>query len=193
MTELNDSRRAVLRALCDTIVPSIDHDPDPTGLWRRSATDLGADQGAEQVIAQMPDEVRAGMMELLDGLDQQGITRLSQRSREQVLKNVAMLGPEAAAGVSGLVGLTLFIAYGAPDPSTGKNPNWDEFGYPGPIGTPTPATKTIEPIVPREDSLELEADVCIVGSGAGGGVIAATLAQRGLKVCVLEAAGYFNE
>ena len=46
---------------------------------------------------------------------------------------------------------------------------------------------------PSGDELTLEADVCIVGSGAGGGVIAGELAKAGLKVCVVEAAGYFNE
>jgi choline dehydrogenase-like flavoprotein len=193
MSELNESRRAVLRAVCDTVVPSIPHDPDPTGLWGRSATHMGADQGIEQVFGQLPEEQFAGMMELLDGLDQQGFTRLSQLSREQVLRNVAMVGPEAAAGISTLVGLTLFITYGAPDPETGQNPNWQAFAYPGPTAQPPSVEKTIEPIVPDGDELALEADVCIVGSGAGGGVIAGTLAKAGLKVCVVEAAGYFNE
>lgn len=193
MSELSESRRAVLRAVCDTVVPSIQHEPDPAGMWRRNATDLGADQGIEQLLDQLPDDQRNGLLELLDGLDQQGMTHLSQRSREQVLRNVAMLGPDAAAGVAALVGLTLFITYGAPDPSTGVNPNWEVFAYPGPLGAPAGTPKTIEPLAPHGDELELEADVCIVGSGAGGGVIAATLAQAGLKVCVVEAAGYFNE
>jgi choline dehydrogenase-like flavoprotein len=193
MSEMNESRRAVLRAVCDTVVPSIPHDPDPTGLWERTALELGAEQGIEQVFAQLPEEQRDGMMELLDGLGQQGFPSLSQPSREQVLRNVAMVGPEAAAGVATLVGLTLFIAYGAPDPETGQNPNWQTFRYPGPTATPPAVEKTIEPIVPDGDELALEADVCIVGSGAGGGVIAGTLAKAGLKVCVVEAAGYFNE
>ena len=193
MNELSDDRRAVLRAVCDTVVPSIPHDPDPAGMWARSATEMGADQGIEQVFAELPEEQFAGMMELLDGLAQQSFTALSQPSREQVLRNVSMVGPEAAAGVATLVGLTLFITYGAPDPSTGQNPNWQVFGYPGPTATPPAVEKPIDPIVPAGDELTLEADVCIVGSGAGGGVIAGTLAQKGLKVCVLEAAGYYNE
>src|SRR6478672_1476729 len=104
MNELTDSRRAVLRAVCDTVVPSIPHEPDPTGLWVRSGTDMGADQGGEQVFGTLPEEQFEGMMELLDGLGQQGFTSLSQASREQVLRNVAMVGPEAAAGVATLVG-----------------------------------------------------------------------------------------
>ena len=40
----------------------------------------------------------------------------------------------------------------------------------------------------------LEADAVVVGSGAGGGVIAGEARRSaGLKVVVLEAGGYFNE
>jgi choline dehydrogenase-like flavoprotein len=193
MSELSDAQRATLRAVCDTVVPRFERDDDPHGLWARSATDLGIDAGVEQLLGLMPEEQQAGMAQLLDGLEQAGITRTSQRSREQILKNVSMVGPEAAAGVTGLIGMTLFLHYGAPDPATGMNPNWETFGYPGPSSPPPAEPKTIEPIVPANDTLELEADVCVVGSGAGGGLIAGKLAQSGLKVCVLEAGGYFNE
>lgn len=40
--------------------------------------------------------------------------------------------------------------------------------------------------------LALEADVCIVGTGAGGAVTAATLAQAGLSVLLLEEGGYYT-
>jgi choline dehydrogenase-like flavoprotein len=193
MSELSDAQRETLRAVCDTVVPRFERDEDPHGLWARAATDLGIDAGVEQLLALMPEEQQAGMAQLLDALEQSGFTRVSQRSREQILRNVAMVGPEAAAGVNGLVGMTLFLHYGAPDPETGRNPNWETFGYPGPSGPPPAEPKTIEPIVPEGDELTLEADVCVVGSGAGGGLIAGKLAQSGLKVCVLEAGGYYNE
>src|SRR5687768_14936416 len=194
MSEFDDTRRAVLQAVCDTVVPSIPHEPDPHGLWARKASDIGVPEMAEQTLEQLPPDQLAGLMELLDGLGAQGFPRASQPSREQLLTNVSLLGPEAAAGVGALIALVLFLAYGAPiDPQTGQNPNWRAFGYPGPISPPPDVPKPIEPLVPDGDELELEADVCVVGSGAGGGVIAGKLAEAGASVVVLEAGGYYNE
>src|SRR3954451_8915766 len=178
---LTDDQRATLRAVCDTVVPSIKRTPDPTGFWARKASDIGVDQAFEQMLAEMPPENQAGIGELLDGLAQQGFANASQLSREQLLRNVALLGPEAAAGVGALTGLTLFLYYGMPvDPQTGQNPNWATLGYPGPTGAPPQTPKPIRPITPDGETT-LEADVVVVGSGAGGSVIAATLAKQGLK------------
>jgi len=41
--------------------------------------------------------------------------------------------------------------------------------------------------------LDLRADVCVVGSGAGGSVIAKKAAERGLKVVVLEEGGFYTK
>lgn len=190
---LSAAERDVLRVFCDTVVPSIERPDDPDGFWARQATDLAVDQGVEQLIATLPAELQAGLRQLLDALGEQHFASLSQPSREQLLANFAMADPDAAQGIGALVGMTLFLFYGAPDPQTSQNPNWRTFGYPGPQIPPVESDKAITPVVPEGDELELEADVVVAGSGAGGGVVAGTLAQQGLKVVVLEAAGYFDE
>src|SRR3954451_14854635 len=141
----------------------------------------------------MPPENQAGIGQLLDGLAEQHFAEASQLSREQLLRNIALLGPEAAAGVGALTGLTLFLFYGMPvDPQTGQNPNWATFGYPGPTVAPPQTPKPITPLAPDGDTT-LEADAVVVGSGAGGSVIAATLAKQGMKVLVVEQGSYYNE
>src|SRR6266545_2196259 len=192
---LSDAQRAVLTAVCDTVVPSLPRDRDPDGLWGRKASDLDVDAGAAQLISEIPDpELRGGLLQLIEALGDQGITRApSQESREQILRNVALSDPRAAAGVAALINMTLFLHYGGPDPATGQNPNWKTFGFPGPASAPPQVEKPLRIHEPEGAEETLEADVCIVGSGSGGSVIAAVLAQRGLDVVVLEAAGYFNE
>lgn len=192
--ELSERQREALHGLCDTLVPSISRPEDPGGFWARKASDLAIDHVAADAIAALPAEANAGLRQLLDVLHVQGIAQpVSQGSREEILGNVSLASPEAAGGVAGLQNLILLLYYGAPDLQTGQNPNWRTFGYPGPISASPEEPKTITPVVPEGDELTLEADVCVVGSGAGGGVIAGTLAARGLKVVVLEAGGYFNE
>ena len=191
---LSDAERATLAAICDTVVPSIERDRDRDGFWARKATDLGVDEAAAELIAEIPDPViQGGLRELIAAIGQQGIARASQPSREQILRNIGLSSPEAAGGVNALINMALFLAYGAPDPETGQNPNWRVFGYPGPTSAPPEVEKPLRIHAPEGAEETLEADVCIVGSGSGGAVIAAVLAERGLDVVVLEAAGYFNE
>src|SRR3954452_4167324 len=188
---LTDTQRATLRLFCDTIVPRIDRQPDPSGHWARKASDIGVDLGVEQLIDGLDETLRTGLAQLLDALASQGLDRMpSQLSREQVLHNMTLASPEAAAGIQALSGMTLFLNYGMPDPQTGRNPNWEVFGYLGPSGAPPQTPKTLHPIVPGDT---LEADVVVVGSGAGGATFAGTLAQAGRKVVVIEASGYFTE
>ncbi len=131
---MSEERRAVLRAVCDTVVPCVERADDPDGFWARRASDVGAPEALEQVIELMPAFQQEGLAQMLDGLGEIGFATASQRSREQLLTNLNALGPAAAAGVSALAGLTLFLSYGAPDPQTGQNPFWRSFGYPGPAG-----------------------------------------------------------
>jgi choline dehydrogenase-like flavoprotein len=186
MTEIE-----LLTALADTIVPSLERDPDPDGFFARRASDLGVPVAIAQTLAGLPDDQRQGLDQLLQAIGAQGFAEAPAEHREAILQAIAQSSPEAAFGVQTLISLTLFLYYGLPD-QAGQNPNWKTFGYPGPLSPPPSTPKPIQPLEPDSDAT-LEADVCVVGSGAGGGVMAGVLSQQGLKVVVLEAGGYFDD
>jgi acyl-CoA reductase-like NAD-dependent aldehyde dehydrogenase/choline dehydrogenase-like flavoprotein len=197
----DDLQRRTLAELCDTWVPSLDApegEEDATGFWARSASDYGVPATVELSLleAGLPEEQVAGTRGLLDALAANGMAPgASQEQREAILAGFEA-DPEAAAGLDALRGICLMLHYALPDLGTGTNPNWPGMGYPGPQALPKPAAEVerpIAPIVPEGERLRLEADAVIVGSGAGGGVIAGELSERGLEVCVLEMGGYHDE
>jgi choline dehydrogenase-like flavoprotein len=195
---LSEIQQATLRAVVDTFAPAVEAPDDPTGFWARRASDLGIDLAILDQLGSgaVPEEQVDGLRQLLDALDEQGFTGAPLEAREQILHGFMDSGPEALAGLSGLRALTFLLFYAMPDPSTGRNPNWEAIGYPGPRAAPPSADeapKTIELTRPETQDLTLTADVVVVGSGAGGGVVAGKLAAGGKDVVVLEAGGYYNE
>jgi choline dehydrogenase-like flavoprotein len=88
--------------------------------------------------------------------------------------------------------LSLFFAYADPGADGQGNPHWGAMGY-GPLRVPVePGPPAVRP-VPVDGPTILEADVVVVGSGAGGGVVAQELAKRGRSVVVVEAGPFIRE
>ena len=191
-------RLATLRAIADTFVPPVTPPaaaPPLGGFWTRTASDLGIDRAAAGWIqTRLPDKDRDGLIQLLDLLGLLGFAKLPAGAREALLRNVRG-DHDLARGFAGLAEMVLGLFYGLAD-ERGTNPNWSVLGYAGPPDvTPPPDRPRIKPltVAATDDEVTLSADVCIVGSGSGGGVIAGMLAQAGLDVVVVEAGGHFEE
>ena len=200
-----DERRT-LQTLCDTLVPRIPGVPDPQGLFGRAATDLHVDEDIVGIVGNYlaPDQ-RADFHRLLRTVESpllnlvltgrpSRFTRLPAEARERYLLGWARSRlPVKRQGFHAIKRLTEFLFY-AKLMDDQRNPNWPALGYEGPDDAERarnrhPEELRIVPFIPEQETT-LQADVCVVGSGAGGGTIAAKLAQAGHKVIVLEAGSY---
>jgi choline dehydrogenase-like flavoprotein len=191
---LSQQQLDAIASFCEAIVPVLEHDPDPNGLWAWGAATGATIPAVQASLTAIPDPVvRGGMAGVCEALAAQGLADAAgQEAKEAIIKGMADAAPEAAAAIGALAGLVLFMHYGVPDPRSGVNPAWEAFGFPGPPGPPPEVPKPLQ-TTEVTDGETITADAVIVGSGSGGGVVAATLAAAGQEVVVLEASGYFNE
>lgn len=177
---------AMLTAVCDTYVPAVAADDgEPATFFGRSASDLGIPGDVE---------VDAAGEAVLDALYADGFLAASTAERTTMLRAHALSGPHrhALAALRGTVLGAFYSVVGA----DGRNPNWPDIGYPGPVSAPpsrVQAPKSIPTLDLDGEDARLEADVCVIGSGAGGSVIAAELQRRGRRVLVIESGDQHSE
>jgi len=139
----------------------------------------------ERYLSKMPSTsrlgLRAGMLSigaasyLTTG---RSLSRLSPNQREQVLRRVAALSPDAGAAVEAMK-VIMLLANGSDTyaPELLARAQNQDVARPDAALTITPSA---------ESPSVVTADAVIVGSGAGGAMVARTLARAGLDVVVLE-------
>lgn len=201
---LSERQMAVLSAVCDTFIPALVVEGDPDGFYGRRASDLQIPVRIREVLeyastAQDQEQVKM-LLTLLDnplvnslwGGVYSSILDLSLEARTALLQDWANSAlPLRRKAISALRRMAGFLYYTVTD-ERGQNPNWAAMGYPGPNHPSHTGEKPIRPLR-IEIGDTLLADVVIVGSGAGGGVLAGELSAAGLDVVVIEKGGYYAE
>jgi choline dehydrogenase-like flavoprotein len=196
---------AALAALCDTFIPAIQQADDPDGYWARSASSQGIAEKIQALVASTKAEDRVRLEQLLAllsspllGLSWLGplksAERLSPAQRERLLHRWANSPiPELRNGFQVLRKLCCILYFGdaAAPPGGGpsENPNWKSIGY-QPISDPARLDPAPLSLFDPGMAEQLHCDVLVVGSGAGGSIVAAELAAAGQDVLVADKGMY---
>ena len=192
MFSLTPARSLVLQALADTFIPALP-DGSPAG-----SAGLNLDK-LQEAIREQPEGAQNEFSQLLDLLEKPvlGLTwfgplkpfrKLDAAQREHLLQSWASSNlPQLRKGFNALRKLCTLLYYGG---SMAEMPAaWGHLGYPGPDEKPVDSPKPIRTLHPTEDT-DYECDVLVIGSGAGGGVVAGELAEAGYDVLVIEKGPY---
>ncbi len=194
--KLTEKQLRTLEAICETFAPAEDGWP--------SAREMGV---AGAIAAGVPEDGLAGeeLLQLLNVWD----------ARLHALFTVGRVAPFSALGTGERIRMLLgwadsglarrraafqalrkaigYLYVMLPGAAGAASPVWKNMNFPGPLGVQRPqAARGLRVLVPSKD-LELTADICVIGSGAGGATAAAVLAAAGKEVIVLEAGGYYDD
>eukprot|EP01113_Clastostelium_recurvatum_P027486 TRINITY_DN3314_c0_g1_i4.p1 TRINITY_DN3314_c0_g1~~TRINITY_DN3314_c0_g1_i4.p1 ORF type:complete len:764 (-),score=175.76 TRINITY_DN3314_c0_g1_i4:10-2301(-) len=181
-----------------------DANPARKAFFARKATDIGVHDHLIKTVLLQPPEKIGEFKQLLSLLNTYGLTylltgqikpftQLTLAEQQKILSDMGSsnmgLRRKAYKGLAPLVYRSFFAVLD----KVGNNANWEAIGYAPPSqykDMPPPPALKIEEV---KGDKAIKCDVVIVGSGAGGGVAAAVLAQAGHKVVVLEKGPFCTE
>ncbi|HEX5038330.1 MAG TPA: GMC family oxidoreductase N-terminal domain-containing protein [bacterium] len=184
MTFFRPYERRILQALCEALLP-------PTALLAETPADVDLISRVESHVAFCPPNIRSAFrlgLWLVEwgALLRRGarFTRLSEAERSVSMegwKKSWIYGRRLLFKL--LEANCLAVYYATPEISK-------KLGYePPPVKNGKAAPIHVEA---SDRDLYVEADVCVVGSGAGGAVVAKELAEKGRKVVLIEEGAYYT-
>lgn len=191
--------------------PPAAHEGEPGAIerefFRRRASDWGVPDLIEAGLADAPGHLRSQFRKLLRVMDSRAANllltgrplRISSADADKAERYLGSWGQSRLAikrtTFHALKQVVTFLFYAAHPPGE-PNPNWPAIGF---AGTPPASPSTAPPSRERIRTLEiasaarLDADACVIGSGAGGSVAAAVLSKAGLRLLLLEQGGYYDQ
>ena len=195
--KLTKSETNALEALCDTFVPSLAFEPDEDpALFSMSARDMGVAQKVAEALDRIDSGKRSAFRLFLAMLENpvfivsvsakaMPFSRLPLPARERVLLRLAKSAlPQLRTAYQGARSLVMLHTYAA-DGTPESDALLRSIGYDANLNPKATAPRI--PVARVSDvAARTECDVCVVGSGAAGSVVAAELAADGQDVVVLE-------
>ncbi|MBA3874021.1 MAG: GMC family oxidoreductase N-terminal domain-containing protein [Anaerolineae bacterium] len=205
MPFLNPTQKKTLSLICDTLVPALPaQNGDDPRLYALNATEMHLADALENGIEQITETTDRTQLQLVLNLFEsplfnrvavgkmQAFSDMSLDDRTEALRTWgdSDLAP-ARQFFQSLKRLALFLCY-ASMPNNEPNPAWASLHYPERPPQTEPAPTPIKPLTISEPTT-LYTDVLVIGSGAGGGVIAGELSAAGQEVIVVEKGGYYAD